>query len=82
MILICLCTVAKAQTVFDVGLSTNHRVHEFQVGGGYQYRHQPLFSGNGFHYSSACSSIYLVNIFQAHTALIFLTRPMISTLYL
>jgi hypothetical protein len=60
-ILICLETPAFAQTVFDIGISPDRRVYEFQVGGGYQHRYQPVFAGNGFHYANSCTWIYLVN---------------------
>jgi hypothetical protein len=63
LILFCLATPALAQTVFDIGISKDHRVHEFSVGGGYQHRHQPVFAGNGFHYANSCLLVYLVNTF-------------------
>ncbi len=72
VILICLVNpgiYTGGQTVFDVGISSNHRVHEFHMGGGYHHRQQPLFAGNGFHYSTSYSSIYLVNTFPGSYSL-------------
>jgi hypothetical protein len=71
LILICVGISARAQTVFDVGISPNHRVHEFPVGGGYHHQHQPVFAGNGFHYANSCSLIYLVNTFPGSYSLNF-----------
>ncbi|MBN1906172.1 MAG: hypothetical protein JW927_13860 [Deltaproteobacteria bacterium] len=71
LVLICLGTYASGQTVFDIGISTNHHVHEFRVGGRHEHRQQPLFAGNGFHYSRSYTSIYLVNTFPGSYSLNF-----------
>lgn len=71
LMLSCLISTTRAQTVFDIGISPNHPVHEFTVGGGYRQQHQPLFAGNGFHYAKSCMMFYSVNTFPGSYNLYF-----------
>lgn len=69
--LICLCTPAGAQTVFDVGPSRNRHVHELPFGAGHPPHHRPAVAGAGFRYASSYSLIYLFNAFPGAYTLVF-----------
>jgi hypothetical protein len=60
--LMCICSTAGAQTVFDVVPTHDRHVYELSVGKGHPGHHHPAIAGRGFHYANSYSLIYLVNI--------------------